>query len=361
MSRRLVIDALAFADGRAYGFQEYLFNLLDYFYEHREALSYSEIIVVVNESERSHFEKFEDRFQLKAYGYRHIVRRMWLQQRMTRDLRLTEVDTVLYPANYSAAYSAANSVLVVHDLLFKRKDYLPKRAMRWQREVFVPLSLRQAKKVITISHFNKRDIESYYGTPANKIEVVYNYFNFSKFEHDAEPPIDVGPDYFLSVASAAKHKNSVTTLRAFIRYAEQGGESRLVMVGRFPSGEFEAVYSGMPDELKSRVSSLQHVSNGQLAHLYRHCRALVSSTLFEGLGMPIVEAMYFGRPVVVSDIDVLREVTANQAYYFDPLDPEALAGQLLAVEGASEVPEYELERFSAANTAMRYVEILNAV
>ena len=98
------------------------------------------------------------------------------------------------------------------------------------------------------------------------------------------------------------------------------------------------------------------------SHLYADCEAYISASLFEGLGMPVVEAMYFNVPLILSDLDVFREVTNNQAIFFNPNSIEELSQILIKNEYKRfGTRKFVLEKYSSENTSQKYIDILNSL
>lgn len=359
--RKLVIEALVFEKGKAYGYQEYLFNLLEYFYRHRADLDFSDIVIVCLDSQKQHFCRFADKFSIYTCTCSSLAKRLWQQTFLPVTMKLQKEDVILFTGNYSSLIKRCHHVLVIHDLLFKRKQWLPRRLMRWQREIYLPLSVRLADRIIGISHFTVEDTKHFYPKSKGKISAIYNYFNFQKFL--PYPKVERGNN-FISIASTAFHKNTVTVLKAFHQYCLNEGTYDLIFVGAILEGtELDAYYRSMEPVFQQRVKVYYKIDNHTLAQLYSQSKAYVSASLFEGLGMPIVEAMFFNLPVILTDDNVFREVSQNRGTYFDPYHPDELAEILIQFEHSSHelanTSELIKDVFSEENTSGKYVELLN--
>ena len=252
--------------------------------------------------------------------------------------------------------------MVIHDLLFKRKSLFPYKLMRYQRRFYLPLSIMSADKIVAISQFTKTDIEYYYKKLCgNKVVVIYNYFNFKKY-----PSVIGGvkkEKLFILVCSNAVHKNTITVLKAFNRYCADNGTYDLVLVGALKEGSIACdYYEQLPDAIKKRIVMYDKIGNSLLAELYQKSSAYISASLFEGLGMPIVEAMYFNLPVILSDYPVFHEVSFGKGIYFNPLNEAELAKKMLYVQKNSINVSYKqqvLEMYSEQNTSQMYVDLFN--
>jgi glycosyltransferase involved in cell wall biosynthesis len=254
----------------------------------------------------------------------------------------------------------AKEVLVVHDLLFRRKDLPFSKIMKIQRYFYLPISLKRANKIVAISETTAKDICAYYGDLKKDITVIYNSFRFDKYTKNEGGRIE---NYFLSICSSQPHKNSLTLLKAFEQYCYRGGKNNLTLVGAISGNtSIESFYEGLPKSIKERIIVVSKISNEELSKWYSHASAFVSASLFEGLGMPVVEAMYFGIPLILSDIPIFHEVSREKAEFFSPLDVDQLCVKLLS--NISQRFDNTLlldDMFSVENTSQRFMSLLNSL
>jgi glycosyltransferase involved in cell wall biosynthesis len=236
-----------------------------------------------------------------------------------------------------------------------------------QRKISIPISLKKATKIIAISEFTRSDILHNYKINSEKIFAIYNYFNFNKytFLEKMDIDIDVRDPYILSVSSLAKHKNIIVILKAFNEICKKT-DHILIFVGSLQKMCFNDrnYYEKLEESVKKRIVFFDKISNGSLAFLYKNCSFFVTATLFEGLGMPIIEALYFNAPTVVSDIEVLREITLNKVFYFDPRSSVALVQLLEKYKYNIPRPYMQndiIEIFSEKNTSQKYIGIINDI
>jgi len=214
-------------------------------------------------------------------------------------------------------------VVTVHDVATLR---LPDAFNAWTRRytsALLPRVVRSADRIIAVSEFTASELTSLLGVPHDKIAVVPNGVSTS-----FGPGGDAADgDYVLAVATVEPRKNLER-----IAEAVHAHRSELRHVGASGWGSVR---------LDERVTRLGVVSDGELGRLYRGARCLAYVPLYEGFGLPVLEAMASGTPVVASDIPALREVAGAAAVYVDPLDTEDIA------RGLSEVDERRDELVAA--------------
>lgn len=360
-NRTLVIDALIYERNKAFGFQEYLFNLLDYFYKRRDSILFTQIILICNKKAVKDFTKFNDKFDIVSYNYSNLFMRFYIQTSVPYNLKLKKTDVILNLYNYSAIFKRTKNILVIHDLLYLRKDLLHNKLIRFQRFFHVPRSIFLADLVIAISDFTKSEILNNFNHSSSiPIIKIYNYFNFDKFHGDTSNDRDNSESYFLCVSSSAFHKNTITILKAFEKFCKFNQDKKIYFIGSITENSTLIYYNQLSAEIKNRIKIYSNISNEELGILYNECDAYISASLFEGLGMPIVEAMYFNTQLILSDLDVTREITGNQAHFFNPYSYEDLFEIMLNIKKVkTDTRLYILDRFSANNTSKIYIDKLN--
>lgn len=360
MEKKLIIDALALEKGKNYGYQEFLFNILTYFNANRDDLLFDDVIVLVKDTQTQHLRHFSN-LTVEGVHFPNLFVRLFLQDRISNRYKLKSSDVILSTYNYcSLTRQKAKEVLIVHDLLFKRAHIFKNKLMLLQRTLYLPISLRRADKIIAISKATKDDILSYYNVDETKIEIIRNVFSFEKFVKKGNK--EVG-NYFLSICSSQPHKNTLTLLRAFECYCKEGGKLNLVLVGAIKGNQsLESLYDLMDENIKSRIHLVRNISNEELSNYYENAAAFISASLFEGLGMPVVEAMYFNLPLLLSDISIFHEVSGEQAKFFSSENVSELCQLMLHYQSHRiDYTRHLNSYFSEDATSRKYVSILNAL
>lgn len=184
------------------------------------------------------------------------------------------------------------------------------------------LAARRATALITVSNAAAREVRASFGVSSDKLHVIWNCADLA----DAPPrrPSDVtgGEPYALLIGSYSRRKNIETALTAVEQVRAAGRPLRLIIVGRLPA----RLRHDRP-----WLQTVQGLDDAELAWLYRHATAVVVPSRHEGFGLPVVEALSLGTPVVASDIPALREVGGRAARFAPPDAPERFAAQLRTI------------------------------
>ncbi|MDB5237311.1 MAG: glycosyl transferase, group 1 [Parcubacteria group bacterium] len=187
---------------------------------------------------------------------------------------------------------------------------------------------------------------------------------------DAPEPIDVPEKFFLFAGVLKERKNVLNIVRAFAEYAKAGSaEYSLCIAGR-TGGAYHASVAALVAELgiSDRVRFLGYVTDGQLAYLYQHATALVFPSLVEGFGMPVLEAMREGLPVITSNRGALAEVAGAAALLVNPEDPKDIAAALARIATEPALGEdlrargyRRAKEFSWDSTARQFQELAHSL
>jgi len=233
--------------------------------------------------------------------------------------------------------SQVKSVFTLHDLVFR---FYPETHMplnRWFLTLMMPRFLQAADAVIAVSECTKRDAIRLYGVDESKIRVIYEGVNprFRLATPEAISAVRQNhnlPEHFiLSVGTIEPRKNLNTLLAAYRALRHRGAEFKLVIVGKkgwLYQGFFRMLHElGLEDE----VIFPGFVPDDDLPALYSAADLFVFPSLYEGFGLPLLEAMACGTPVVTSDVSSLPEIVGDAAITVDPHNAEELAEAILRI------------------------------
>lgn len=235
---------------------------------------------------------------------------------------------IYHPTYYRPSYHAVKArarVLTVYDMIhelfpqgFSRRDPTTRQKRR---------AIGAADAIIAISENTRADLVRLFEIPANRVDVIYLGSSIDQVVAVA-PPRPLAAPYLLFVGDRRAYKNFGLLVRAFAR-SRSAQELSLVSVG---GGAFTKGEQALLDEcgVRGRVSQYT-ASESELRWLYEHAVAFVCPSLYEGFGIPALEAMTLGCPVVCSNVSSLPEVVGDAAALFDPADVECLQQALVRV------------------------------
>jgi glycosyltransferase involved in cell wall biosynthesis len=252
------------------------------------------------------------------------------------------------------------AVLTVHDLSFERDSAVMGLRDRLTFKAVVPRSARRAARVLAVSELTKRDLIEHYGIPEDKIVVTPNGVDPAFTPQGSSPN---GEPYALFVGALQPRKNAGIAIEALALLGESA--PRLVVVGKDHGGRAEAERAAERSGVAARVEFRGHVPQDELAALYRGAACLVFPSRYEGFGLPMVEAMASGTPVVATTAGALPEVAGGAAILVEERNPVALAGGIeRAIADRDRLVAAGLERagqFTWAETARRTLEVYRSL
>lgn len=224
------------------------------------------------------------------------------------------------------------SIVTIHDLIFLR---YPQYYSFIDRKIYnfkFKYAAQQADHVIAISEQTAHDISTYYDIPKHKIKVIYQDCN--TFFHIASTDLEVKEilskyqiqqEYLLSVGTIEERKNQINIVKAFELIAEELPLLELVMVGKSTSYQLKLEKEVSLSAYKHRIKILNDVSTAEVKHLYTGSKAAVYLSVFEGFGLPVLEALNCGAAVLTSNVSSMPEAGGEAVLYCDPLNPEDIA------------------------------------
>lgn len=259
-----------------------------------------------------------------------ILFKIWFNYSVARALKKYKADLFFSPDGYLSLKTAIPQIGVIHDLNFEHypKD-LPKSALRYLRTYF-PLFARKAAHLLTVSDFSKQDISRIYKIDSSKITVAHNgasevFKPVSNVEkHLIRDEFTGGLPYIVFVGALHPRKNLVRLLLAFDQFKKETlSETKLLIVGE---NLWRSKKLNLPEmQFKGDVVFTGHQSPEKLALLVASAKFMAFVSYFEGFGIPIVEAMQAGCPVLAGDKTSLPEVAGDAALYCNPFDVADIA------------------------------------
>ncbi len=271
-----------------------------------------------------------------ALGYKPWRTLVWLGQlgRLNFDRLLPNAQLFHATEHLLLPLRSIPTIFTVHDLIFRRLPAHHKPLNRWYLNLTMPLYCRRATHVIAISECTRRDLVAAYDVPPEKITVVHEaadpVFRPATPEHVARvcARYDLPDRYLLFVGTIEPRKNLTRLLAAFETLLAEGLTDRLVIVGRrgWLYGDFFARLGRSP--ARDAVIFPGYVPDADLPALYAGAQALAFPSLYEGFGLPVLEAMACGTAVACSDASSLPEIAGDAALLFDPDEIESIIDTL---------------------------------
>jgi len=246
---------------------------------------------------------------------------------------------VLHVQYAAPPFCPAQVVVHVHDLIHEYHPEFYASSVMTKFRIMVPLTVHHAARVLTDSEYSKRDIMRRYCVPSDKVVValgaadpIYQRVHDLARLAEARGRYGTGEEFILYVGNIERRKNLKTLIEAYVRLRQAGAiRAKLVLVGRavwLADDIFAAARdSGYADELVFT----DYVPEDDLVALYSAADLFVFPSLFEGFGIPVLEAMACGTPVICSNATSLPEVAGDAALMVDPLDVDALARSMATV------------------------------
>jgi glycosyltransferase involved in cell wall biosynthesis len=264
----------------------------------------------------------------------HIV---WRQMQLPQQIRQHGIDLFHFPAFIASLRSEIPSVVTIHDLCF----LLFPETFSWLRRHYyryiIPRSIDRCDAVIADSDSTRRDIIEHIGAGNIRIQTVHLGVDPVRFYNVADTSVrervreryDLPRDFILYVGTLEPRKNIPRLIRAFAYgIVSKGLPHDLVIAGR-KGWLFKEIFREVRTlGLEQRVHFPGFVDPSDLAPLYSMARALAYPSLYEGFGLPCLEAMSCGTPVIVSDRSSLPELVGDCALLVDPMSVDAIAGAL---------------------------------
>lgn len=300
-----------------------------------------------------------------AEGHRSLSD-LWAMSRAVTE----PLDLFFFPSVYSyfPLLRRIPMVLGIHDTIADRNPgfSFSSKAQEWMWRAKVRTALAQSRTIVTVSKYSKRSIAEWFRVAADRIAVIQEaaapVFRVRDFPAPDRP-------FALYAGGISPNKNLAVLVRSFARTAARSNGARLVLAGDYQSDGFKGNYA----EIRALIVELSldqdvimpgFVSDEELCRLYNTCTVFVMPSLDEGFGLPAVEAMSCGRPVIVSSGNSLEEVAGDAGLVVDPHSVEDLAAAIDRVFSSEELRRsmgdrslHRANQFSWDHSARQLLEV----
>ena len=361
MTIRIGVDARHLS-GRNNGIQTYLLNLLHYSIKStmdtHEWFLYCPYSIDKKVFNYKHVKIINPPISTKFIGFHLVFSQIFIPILSLID----RVDIVWFPANRSSLFlpKSIARVVSIHDVVWKKYPETMKYTGLKLDKFFMMRSAKLADIVTTVSHSSFDDIVRAGVSDSNKIIVVSNGVNRP---NSIEKKID--RSFFLFVGTLEPRKNLTRLLQAYGSLPLSIKEKmKLVIVGGKGWGEVNLLDTITQLDLTEYVKVLGRVDDATLATLYTNAQFLVMPSLYEGFGLPLVEAMSYGTPVLTANNSSMPEVTGNAGLLVDALDVESIADGLQEMitnndlrERLAKNAKLNASRYSWDNSAQKLIKV----
>ncbi len=259
------------------------------------------------------------------------------QTSFLRALNNADLDLMHFPNFNMPIYYKKPFVVTIHDMVHhkiggaKKTHFFHFQAYK----KVITTAAQNAQKIITVSQYSKEDIIKYLNVPSEKIEVIYEGTSLPTHLVSDDQIMKIKQSFLLSrpyllfVGVLERKKNIINLTRGFDEFIKKYNINiDLVIAGPADKHYPDIKYKALDIKNKDRVIFTGFLEDSELAALYKGAHAFVSASLHEGFGLPGVEAMHSGLPLVVSNIKVFNEIYDDAAIYFNPLDPSDIAEKI---------------------------------
>ncbi|MBP7992692.1 MAG: glycosyltransferase family 4 protein [Candidatus Magasanikbacteria bacterium] len=299
-------------------------------------------------------------------------KRLWTQVRLSLEMIQRTPDVLFVPAHVQPYIHPKKTVLTVHDVAAKSTPGAYNRFEKWYSLWTAEEALQKLPAVIVPTLAVKNDLLRLFPkVNGEHIHVVHHGINpifLTESGFNANTEVlnknSIQKPFIIAVGRIEHKKNSVGLVEAFGKAVEMGYKGGLVLVGKPGFGYHEVEHAVKKSLVKNYIRIIPWLETGDLVGLMRQADALAFPSLAEGFGLPILEAMALGLPVIASDIPVLREVGGSAAKYVAPYDTEQLAKAIIEVSQPVNQARYRLlgreraQNFSWKNSAAKTLEII---
>lgn len=265
-----------------------------------------------------------------------LLWKLWYDLRIPAVLKKYKADVFVSCDGFASLTTSTPQCLVVHDLSFLHYPAFISKSHLIYYKRYTPAFLKKAKSIATVSSFSKEDILSQYAVEADKIDVVYSAVKESFHpltelqKQETREKYTKGKNYFIYAGAIHPRKNLMNLLKAFSVFKKrQKTDWKLVIAGRL-AWKYEKFVENMKTyKYREDVVITGYLPEEELSRLVGAAYGLVYPSLWEGFGVPVLEAMNSGIPVVTSGNSPMQEMAGEAALYIDPSNYHDIADKMM--------------------------------
>jgi len=259
-----------------------------------------------------------------SFGYSHMLISAYL---LKEGLDVLHIPAGVIPMTYPKKV-----VYTAHDFaIYRNPEWFPSSFL--SRSILIPQSLRKADQIIAVSRSTAKDLKQLFNIKPQKINVVYNGFDVNKIplkrsNQEILAKFKLPKKYFLFVGTLEPRKNVINLVRAFKLFLEKNQAQKdvvLVICGQLGYHSEEVMQELLDLGLKRSIRYLGYVTHNEKIELIKHSSAFIFPSFYEGFGLPVLEALALGSPVITSKVSSMPEIAGKAAVYIDPKNINEIA------------------------------------
>ncbi len=303
---------------------------------------------------------------------------IWEQVTLPKAVKELCLDMLHCTSNTAPIRCKIPLILTLHDIIFlEPRDKNNKsfyQNMGWfYRRLIVPKILKKCKRIITVSNYEKNNIMRKLGISQERMAMIYNGYNewfkpIADTEHVYQKYIEE-PGYFFFLGNTDPKKNTERTLIAYARYLERSSVKRKLLMADLDQAYLnDIVQRNHLEDMMQQVVMPGYIVNSDLPYIYNNAFAFLYTSLRESFGIPLLEAMACGTPVITSNTSSMPEIGGPEAILVNPEDPDAITDMMIRLEEDDEfyrkqegIGLVRAEQFSWQQTAEHLLNLYEQV
>ena len=321
---------------------------------------------------------------LKDSGNVHIIvigesfYPVWEQITLPRAVKKYNLDILHCTSNTAPIFCNIPLVLTLHDIIFleprdkNNKSVYQNMGWLYRRKV-VPKILERCLRIITVSNFEKQNIINKLNIPEKRMAMIYNGYNewFKPFRDVADiyKSYIEKPGYFFFLGNTDPKKNTERTLIAYSKYLEKSTVRRKLLMADLDKAYLDSIIErNRIENIREHIVMPGYIVNSDLPYIYNSAFAFLYTSLRESFGIPLLEAMACGTPVITSNTSSMPEIAGNDAILINPESPEEITEKMLRLEydeayynTQKEIGLKRAELFSWRKTAEQLLKLYETV
>ncbi|MEG2242074.1 MAG: glycosyltransferase family 1 protein [Muribaculaceae bacterium] len=299
---------------------------------------------------------------------------LWEQIALPLAVARIKLDILHCTSNTAPIFCSVPLILTLHDIIFLENQEGSNKSWyqnmgRIYRRIVVPKILKKCKKIITVSNFERNNIKEFLNLPNDLIDFVYNgfssHFKLIKETKEITKKYISANDYIFFLGNTDPKKNVPRTIKAYSLYLSNSEKKLPLLIADIKEDVLDTILKENDlEDIKQYISCPGYISNNDLAYLYNGASIFLYTSLRESFGIPLLEAMACGTPVITGNVSAMPEIAGVGGLLVDTYDANAIADKMLLLEIDenlhNEQVKYGLERvkqYSWNNTAKALLKV----